>query len=609
MVLEQEILPYFQWLWSGGAGSIGALPRFLLVALGLGLLGLMLGYAIAAARHGLLRGGDIVYRTITNGVRELFQTSPQRVLALAGLAMKEAWRRRVVVALVVFFIILVFASWFLKKNHQDPAKLYISFVLTATTYLVLGIALLLSAFSLPNDFKTKTIYTIVTKPVRLGEIVLGRILGFTAVGTILLVIMGVCSYVFVNRSLDHSHGVDASSLKNVSNADGENIGKDGRTTLDSYHRHEVELDTNGEGLALSNYGHTHKIVQRGDKEVVLGAEGIMRARVPQWGKLTFLDRQGVPKERGISVGSEWTYRSFVDGATQATAIWTFDNINASLNSEAEDSEDEGGLPIGLIVRVFRTHKGTIGKPITGSIQVRNPETGLTSDLIPFAALDAKIDERLIPRKLTGTDNSELDLYQDLVSSNGKLEIRVQCLERGQYFGFAQPDMYLRMRDASPLVNYVKVCLSIWVQMVIVISIGVAGSTLLSGPVAMLFTVSFIVLGFFRPFFVGVAMGTEYGGGPVESFYRLITQMNVISNLEDNLVTRLIKGVDWVYQSLMLSLAQVLPDFSSLSTIDFAAYGFNVPADLVYQDLTLCLAYVVGMSIVGYFLFRTREVAR
>ena len=330
----------------------------------------------------------------------------------------------------------------------------------------------------------------------------------------------------------------------------------------------------------------------------------MRARVPRWGRLSFLDRQGVPKERGISVGSEWTYRSFIDGNTQATAIWTFDGISEALNSEAE-----GGLPIGLIVRVFRTHKGIIGKPITGSIEVRNPETGLSSDLIFFSALDAKIDERAIPRKLTGPDNSELDLYKDLVSSNGELEIRVQCMEGGQYFGFAQPDMYIRLRDASPLVNYFKVCLSIWVQMVIVIAIGVASSTLLSGPVAMLFTVSFIVLGFFRPFFVGVAQGTEYGGGPVESLYRLVTQMNVISNLEDTFLTRMIQGVDWVFQTLMLSLAQVLPDFSSLSTVDFAAYGFNVPPDRVYQDLTMCLAYVIGMSIIGFFLFRTREVAR
>ncbi len=606
MVLENEILPYLQWLWSGSPGSLGAVPRFFLISLGLLLMGLMLGYIVAAARHGMLRGGDIVYRTITTGIRELLETSPRRVWALARLAMKEAWRRRVVVALVIFLIILVFASWFLRTDHQDPAKLYISFVLTATTYLVLGIALLLSAFSLPGDFKTKTIYTIVTKPVRAGEIVLGRTIGFTIVGTILLAIMGISSYIFVNRSLDHTHEIDISSLKNVSDANNETIGQDGRTTLDAHHRHEVELDNEGEGRALSNYGHTHEIVKRGDRSVVLGAEGIMRARVPKWGKLTFLDRQGVPKQRGISVGSEWTYRSFVDGNTQATAIWTFDNINASLNY---DDGEQSGLPIGLIVRVFRTHKGIIGKAITGSIQVRNPESGLTSEVTPFSALDAKIEERLIPRKLTGTDDKQYDLYKDFVSSSGQLEVRIQCLERGQYFGFAQPDLYLRLPDASPLVNYLKVYLSIWVQMVIVIAIGVTASTVLSGPVAMLFTVSFIVLGFFRPFFVGVALGTEYGGGPVESFYRLITQKNIITKLEESLIATLIQGADTVFKGFMLTLAQVLPDFSALSTIAFAAFGFDVPADQVYQDLTMCLAYVIGLAVVGYFLLRTREVAR
>ena len=35
------------------------------------------------------------------------------------------------------------------------------------------------------------------------------------------------------------------------------------------------------------------------------------------------------KNTGISVGNEWTYRSFIDGNTPATAIWTFDNIDES----------------------------------------------------------------------------------------------------------------------------------------------------------------------------------------------------------------------------------------------------------------------------------------
>jgi len=602
MVLEQKILPYFQWLLSGD-GSLGTLPLFLLVVAGLALMALALGYVISAVRHGPLRGGDIVYQTVSSGCRELLEISPRRVWALALLAMKEAWRRRVIVALVVFFIILLFASWFLKTDNQDPAKLYLSFVLTATTYLVLGISLLLSAFSLPGDFKSKTIYTVVTKPVRAVEIILGRILGFTLVGTFLLAIMAVCSYVFVTRSLAHTHTVEIKSLRRVVDPSGKLLGYEGRTSRNAYHRHDVELGPEKNGEALSNYGHYHRIVSQGGRLKVLSAEGVMRARVPRWGKLAFLDRQGVPKQHGINVGNEWTYRSFIEGNSQAAAIWTFDHLDKSLVSENE------GLPIGLIVRVFRTHKGVIGQAISGTIQVRNPETGLRSDLDTFLAQDARVEERTIPRKLISTDGKELDLYDDLVSKNGQLEIWIQCLERGQYFGFAQPDLYLRLPDASPLANFGKVQLSIWIQMVMVTAIGVAASALLSGPVAMLFTSSFILLGFFRVFFVEVATGTSYGGGPVESLVRLVTQRNVVTKLKPGWDTSLIQGTDSVLQFLMLSVAQVLPDFSSFSTVKFAAYGFNVPADLVWQDLTTCLGYVVGLAVIGYFLLRTREIAK
>lgn len=612
MVLEQDILPYLQW-FLGGADSLGALPRFFLIVLGIGLLGLVGGYILSAARHGLLRGGDITYRTVSAGFRELFEMSPRRIWALARLAMKEAWRRRVWVALAVFVIILLFAGWFLKTDHQDPAKLYISFVLTATTYLVLGIALLLSAFSLPGDFKSKTIYTIVTKPVRSGEIILGRILGFSLIGTLLLILMAVFSYVFVTRSLGHTHVVEHSSIKTIEGAITE-----GQTSLEAYHRHDIETGDDDEIAALSNHGHFHSIEPRGEDYRVLQAEDFMRARVPRWGSLEYLDRQGVSKKRGISVGSEWTYRSFIEGSSQAAAIWTFDNITPPPYLDDPNVEEKDkGLPIGLIVRVFRTHKGVIGKAITGSIQVRNPETGLSSQLIPFGAIDAKVDERTIARKQTSSaeDGSEIDLYEDLVSENGQLQVVVQCLERGQYFGFAKPDCYLSLPDGSPVVNFIKVYLSIWVQMVIVIAIGVASSALLSGPVAMLFTVSFILLGFFRDFFVGVATGqlgsggTLYGGGPIESLVRIVTQQNVMSPLKAGGAEPIIKGFDGVLQFLMQSIAQVLPDFSAFSTVNFAAYGYDVPIDRVLQDLTTCLAYIVGLAVIGYFLLRTREVAK
>jgi hypothetical protein len=606
MVLEQELLPYLTWLLWGSGGQLGALPRFLITAVALSILALLGGFLIALVRYGPLKAGDLTYRVVVNGLKELTRISPRRIWALARLAIKESMRRQVVVALVIFFLILLFAGWFLNTDYQEPARLLFRFVLTAMTYLVLLIALLVSAFSLPNDFKTKTIYTVVTKPVRAGDIVLGRILGFTIVGTLLLAVMGFCGYVFVVRTLYHTHEIDVESLQNIVDKDGNVIGKKGRTTLDAFHRHDVEIGTDGTGTALSFYGHEHEISRVGDKYVVSGPIGFMRARVPYYGKLRFLDRKGAEVARGISVGSEWTYRSFIEGGSSAAAVWTFSGIDKSMLGE--DSEGKPCLPIELIVRVFRTYKGDIEKGIQGSIRLRNPETGLKSNEDIFTAKDATIARFDIPTKLYA-DRQPVDLLTDLVSKDGRLEVVVQCLNSAQYFGFAQPDCYIVRPDASPLLNYIKAQVGIWVQMVLVIAIGVTCSTLVNGPVAMLFTISFITLGFFREFFVNVALGKQVGGGPVESLVRLVTQRNLVTSIEDSFGTRLMHAIDSVLQTIMLSMAQVLPDFRSFSTVDYVAYGFNIPGNQLAQDLTVTAAYVLGLFVIGYFFLRTREVAK
>lgn len=369
-----------------------------------------------------------------------------------------------------------------------------------------------------------------TKPVRAGDIVLGRILGFTIVGTVLLALMAAGSYIFVWRMLDHTHAVDVASLENVYDKEGKLIYKKGLTTSSQGHRHEVEIVPEGESRALSVNGHEHKITatERGGETsyTVSGPKGMMRARVPQYGKLRFLDRKGSEAAKGISVGSEWTYRSFIEGGSDAAAIWTLDGVNESMLQKDEDGSEY--LPIELIVRVFRTYKGNIERGIQGIIYLQNPDKGgdaampieIKGPPDVFTAKDDSIALFKLPRKLYDAQNNPIDLLENLVSKDGQLEVRVQCLDRAQYFGFAQPDCYVRLPDGSPWWNFIKTQLSIWIQMVLVIAIGVTCSTIVNGPVAMLFTFGFITLGFFRQFFLDVATGKQIGGGPVESLVRL-----------------------------------------------------------------------------------------
>lgn len=617
MVLENEPIPFLTWLlgypWTDAQAVLqSALVRFALTGCVLAVLALLVGFLIALVRHGPLKAGDITYHVVVNGFKELFKTSPRRVWAIARLAIKESIRRRVVVALVLYVILLVFAGWFLQTGYREPGKLFFSFVLTATTYLVLLIALLVSAFSLPNDFKSKTIYTVVTKPVRSGDIVLGRILGFTIVGTVLLAIMAACSALFVWRMLNHTHQVRVESLENIYDASGKVVGKKGVTTTNQNHFHEVEIYTSGEGLATSTNEHEHTITshEQGSETTytVSGPQGMLRARVPYYGKIRFLDRKGVEAPKGVSVGNEWTYRSFIEGGTPMAAIWTFSNIKES--SLHEDAKGAQSLPLELVVRVFRTYKGNIEKGIQGVLQLRNPDNkAVKSEPWTFTAKDNSINTFNWQRQLSDADQKPIDLLKDLVSKDGKVEVVVQCLDRAQYFGFAQPDCYVRLPDGSPLWNFIKAQISIWIQMVLVIAIAVTCSTLVNAPVAVMFTLSFITLGFFRQFFIDVAIGKQVGGGPLESLYRIVTQMNQVSPLPESFGTQLIQSIDFVLKGAMQSLAFVLPDFRSLSTVHFVAYGYNIPMNLLVQNLVVCGAYLVGLFVFGYFFLRTREVAK
>jgi len=168
------------------------------------LLGLFVGYVVASFRHGPFEAFYTVAQVVGEAVPDFLGTSPRRVMAMARLAVKEALRRKVVlVAFSIFAILLLFGQWFM-NGTESPEKRFMNTIMFGTQMLTLLTVMLISAFSLPEDIKNRTIYTIVTKPVRATEIILGRIVGFGFLGTILLALMGVISFFFVSRNLEQS---------------------------------------------------------------------------------------------------------------------------------------------------------------------------------------------------------------------------------------------------------------------------------------------------------------------------------------------------------------------------------------------------------------------
>jgi hypothetical protein len=208
-------------------------------------------------------------------------------------------------------------------------------------------------------------------------------------------------------------------------------------------------------------------------------------------------------------------------------------------------------------------------------------------------------------------------------------VSLMCAERGQYFGMAKADMFLRAKDHSFAANYFKGFVGVWLKMVVVICFGVMFSTFLSGPIALLATMSILIMGhgatFVEHVFSGMIEGSPtlkqvlgsmftsgdnvLGGGPIESLIRLVTQKNVMVELDMHWIpVMIIKSIDAVFVLTLLAVTKMLPDYGYFDTTTFVADGFNISANLIVQQGLVTLAYVFALTVAGYFFLKTREIA-
>jgi membrane-associated protease RseP (regulator of RpoE activity) len=719
--IEYEIVPFFEWLFwgreaaeDGTGGFAAAIWIFFGAAFALLCLGLIMGWIVASFRHGWRRAHLVVAQRICQAGIDLVGVSPRRITGLAILAMRESFRRSVWVALVVFIAMLMFAGWVLNPDSEQPGTLYLNFVLSATTYLIFPVIILLGSFSLPNDIKNCTIYTVASKPVRASEVVLGRTLGFIGIGTALLAVMGLCSYIFVDRGLDHEHELVAEDLERK---DDQLVGQ---TSIGARHRHSVSIpadeftpelsfgleatsegpvvervgssaDTAGleigdivesvdgtetanlsaddtiralQGPAGStvsvqisrdgasqaveltrtinevftnvNKGHRHRVIARWNDDdnavdyEVGPPEGMLLARTPNYGDLRFLDPYGKPRKRGISVGDIYAYRSYIAGRSRAAAIWTFDGL------AVEDFPD--GLPLDMNIRIYRFSTGDIEAGIRGSLQLVNPKTKEKSREYPILVGGAQdeaedvtaiskefqVGRTLIPRKTTDPGGESIDVFEDLVSEDGQVEVWLRCLDKQQFFGVGHADLYVRESDSSYTLNFVKAVIAIWLQLTIVAALTVFFSTFLSGPIALLLSVTVIILGFFKTkidaMIIFVTEGKErmlevlpshgrhWGGGPIESLYRIVTQMNQTGDLPDNGLTWTIQKLDVGLAHCISAILHLIPSFEQFDEVRFMSHGYAIQTSMLLQHISTTFAFLIAAYILGYFMLKQRELA-
>jgi ABC-type transport system involved in multi-copper enzyme maturation permease subunit len=508
----------------------------------------------------------------------------------------EAIRRKILVVFVIFIVLSMFAGWLLDLRTDHPAQLYITFVLSATNLLVLLLGLFISTFSLPADIKNRTIYTIVTKPVRATEIVIGRIIGFSLIGSMILAVLGLFSYIFVVRGLNHTHDVVSISQD----------GRQGKTGVSAVHDHTFKLQADGKGVTSEAKGHQHTVTAvevDGKTTYRIGPPiGELTAKVPIFGSLTYTDRMG-NVSAGLNVGYMSEYRKFIAGGTLSSAKWQFEGVR--------ESDFPDGLVIEMNIEAFRTYKGDIVTPVRGSIILRSPDESVETQRRNFLVKES-VDRHTIPLQVSGFRNNQpatLDIFKDIVM-DGRLEVIVRCEDSQQYLGMAASDLTLQAGERSFAWNFAKGYINIWLQMVIVICFGVMFSTFLSGPVAMVATLSTLGLGLFGSQIDQFFKAEYSGGGPIESVVRIVTQKGVMLELDlgNEALEKTIRNIDYVLMYGVSSLKSALPNFSRLGTSDFVVYGVDLFDSLLLRNFAITFGFFLLTSFIGYFFFKTREMA-
>ncbi len=445
----------------------------------------------------------------------------------------------------------------------------------------------------------------------------------------MLIPMGLASYLFVERGLRHTH-YEVTEVIDL--GDGQ---LEGETDYVQFHQHSFTIDAGqSQGLTDTVRGHRHVVTHAEDGSFSIGQPtGALRARVPSYGTLSFLDRMGNKKLEGIDVGNERLpggYSSagiarlagiargsrrldhgYVEGGTLGAAIFEFGQVTPARYATE--------IPIDLSLRAYRSFKGDIETGIRGSISMKNPDPAkqIESSPINFVVDEYEVDEKTLPLNIEGTDENEtrmLNVFEDLVDDQGRIQVIVRCLDRGQYLGVTQSGVYLRPAESSFALNLTKAYASIWLQMTTVIAFGVMFSTFLSGPVAMIATFVCVLLGFFaeqvhdtRHY---IDAGINRGGGPIESMVRLLKQDAMTTELDvEGLASKVIKTVDAGIVYAMDVIATALPNLPKMvGTAEYAASGFDIFAALLARHAVATLGYCILAFLVSYFFLKSREIA-
>ncbi|HEX7320145.1 MAG TPA: ABC transporter permease subunit [bacterium] len=121
-----------------------------------------------------------------------------RIWAIAENTLKEGLRQKVLLILVVFSVILLIASFFMTPFALgESVKLIRDFGLGISSLLGVLTVIIIGSALIYKDIERRTIYTVVARPVRRLEIIIGKFLGLVILIILLQLGMAIIQQIII----------------------------------------------------------------------------------------------------------------------------------------------------------------------------------------------------------------------------------------------------------------------------------------------------------------------------------------------------------------------------------------------------------------------------
>ncbi|MBI2803578.1 MAG: hypothetical protein HYX68_01175 [Planctomycetes bacterium] len=562
----------------------------------------------------ILAGGAALTVAVTPIAADLVtRISWGRIWAITRLSWKEAVRGRVVWVFGAMSLVILFADWFIPFKPEDQVRNYVRVVYWSMTPLFLMTAVLLGAFSIPNDVKNNSIHTIVTKPVEKFELVLGRFFGYAALLTIGLAVVSCISLVYVVRGVNEEAQFESFKARVPIYGNLKFAGT----------QFENRAENIGREFTYRSY-----------------IKGTTESRRQQFRQFAIWDFAEIPealRERVEPIIFEFAFDVYRlskgDEGEGVKCTFTFVDVNKFTTQDVHRQAQQLDQKISEMRQKAEDLRSKIQKTLAEEARTKPGDRAAIEErkLAEYEKIRLDLIEefgiyqvgaslldyhtqviQVPPEAFKILSKPPADQGARAVGNQPALRVFVSLdvAREAQMLGVAPFDFYLLAFEKPFWQNFLKGVIGMWCTHMLVLGVAIACSTYLSSVISLLMTFFLFLAGMNTDYLRAIAHGQVAGGGPAEALVRLSTRMSIAGELEKTPTTSLIHFVDSAFGWWINRILNLIPDIDRHDLNQYVANGFDIGwTQILFFDNVVPLAgYLIPWAVLAYYLMKFREIA-